>query len=83
MPYAGLRPSEGRALKPGDIDIVGRRVQIERSATLGGEIKTTKTGETRWVDLSDGILKKLERYLTYVHAEAIAHGNSQSGYFHR
>src|SRR5438477_6768795 len=27
---AGLRPSEGRALKPGDIDFMGRRIRVER-----------------------------------------------------
>ena len=47
---AGLRPAEGRALKPGDIDFLGRRLRVERAATLDGEIKNTKTGETRgWI----------------------------------
>jgi len=78
---AGLRPSEGRALKPSDIDFVGRRIRVERSATLGGMIKNTKTGETRWVDLSDGNLSQLKSYLTYVAAEGIARGKQSEWVF--
>ena len=70
----GMRPGEGRALHPGDIDVQGRRLRVERSATLKSQIKNTKTGETRWIDLSDGILEKLKGYVTWVKAEAIAQG---------
>ncbi|SLM46768.1 putative Integrase family protein [Nitrospira japonica] len=77
----GLRPSEGRALQPGDIDFVGRRVRVERSATLEGQIKSTKTGESRWVDLSDGILAELESYLTHLRAEDIARGKASDWLF--
>lgn len=70
----GLRPGEGRALKAGDIDFVGRRLRVERAATLHGEIKNTKTGETRWVDLSDGLLADLRTYLTLCKAEQFAAG---------
>jgi integrase len=78
---AGLRPGEGRALKPGDIDFMGRRIRVERSATLGGQIKNTKTGETRWVDLSDGILGQLKRYVTWLRAEDIARGKQAEWLF--
>ncbi len=77
----GMRPGEGRALQPGDIDIQGKRVRVERSATLDGHIKNTKTGETRWIDLSDGVLEKLKSYLTWLKAEAIAQGRENDWLF--
>jgi integrase len=70
----GMRPGEGRALKPGDIDFGGKRIRVERAATLDGMIKNTKTGETRWVDLSDGILQKLKEYTSCFNADAMANG---------
>ena len=70
----GMRPGEGRALQSGDIDFHGKRIRVERSATLDGLIKNTKTGETRWIDLSDGVLERLKGYLTWRKAEAIALG---------
>jgi integrase len=70
----GMRPGEGRGLKPGDIDVMGKRIRVERSVTLDGTLKNTKTGETRWVDLSDGILEKLKGYMTWLKAESIAQG---------
>ena len=77
----GLRPAEGRALQPGDIDFHGKRVRVERSATLESHVKNTKTGETRWVDLSDGLLERLRGYLTWMKAEAIAQGRESSWLF--
>lgn len=77
----GLRPSEGRALKPGDIDFMGRRLRVERSATLEGQIKNTKTGESRWVDLSDGMVGMLEAYITELRAEKIATGRESEWLF--
>lgn len=77
----GLRPGEGRALKVGDIDFHGRRLRVERAATLGGAIKNTKTGETRWVDLSDGLLAQLKTYLTLLRAEDVARGKESEWLF--
>ena len=71
---AGLRPGEGRALKLGDIDFLGRRLRVQRAATLNGAIKNTKTGEIRWVDLSDGLLADLKTYITLRKAEDMAQG---------
>ena len=77
----GMRPGEGRALQPGDLDLHGKRVRVERSATLDSHIKNTKTGETRWIDLSDGVLEKLRGYLTWMKAEAIAEGREYGWLF--
>ena len=77
----GLRPGEGRALKSGDIDFHGRRLRVERAATLNGAIKNTKTGETRWVDLSDGLLAQLKTYLTLMRAEDVVRGKESEWLF--
>jgi integrase len=69
---SGLRPAEGRALKRGDIDFQGRRVRVERAATVNGQVKKTKTGEMRWVDVSDGLLNELKGYITLRTAEDLA-----------
>ena len=70
----GLRPSEARALHPGDIDFHGRRLRVERAADLEGKTKETKTGETRWVDLSDGLWAELKTYVTLLRAEDVGRG---------
>lgn len=77
----GMRPGEGRALQFGDIDFQGRRVRVERSATLDSHIKNTKTGEMRWIDLSDGVLGKLKDYVTWLKAESIARGEESEWLF--
>jgi integrase len=77
----GLRPGEGRALKVGDIDFHGRRLRVERAATLEGAIKGTKTGGTRWVDLSDGLLEQLKTYVTLLRAEDVARGKESKWLF--
>ena len=77
----GLRPGEGRALKVGDIDFHGRRLRVERAATLAGGIKGTKTGEKRWVDLSDGLLAQLKIYVTLLQAEDEARGKESEWLF--
>ncbi|MDF0642951.1 MAG: site-specific integrase [Nitrospira sp.] len=73
MLHTGLRPGEAQALKIGDIDFQSARLRIERSATVGGLVKGTKTGEPRWVDLGPKTLDRLRKHLTWVEAEAIAH----------
>jgi integrase len=78
---AGLRPGEGRALKAGDIDFQRRRLRIERAATLERQVKNTKTGETRWVDLSDGLVKDLDNYRTLRTAEDVAQGKESEWLF--
>jgi integrase len=78
---AGLRPAEGRALKRGDIDFQGRRLRVERAATINGQVKKTKTGEMRWVDLSDGLLNELKGYITFRSAEDLAKGKESEWLF--
>ncbi|HKC96032.1 MAG TPA: tyrosine-type recombinase/integrase [Nitrospira sp.] len=81
MLHTGLRPGEARALKPGDIDFMGSRLRVERSATLNGAIKSTKTGEPRWVDLGPVTIERLKSYLTCLKGEAIARGKEAEWLF--
>jgi integrase len=78
MTGTGLRPSELMALRPTDLDIPGRTVRIERSLDMDGQIKPTKTEETRLVDLSRRLTSKLSDYLTWLDSEAIARGKDQT-----
>ena len=81
MLHTGLRPGEVQALKPGDIDFQGKRVRVERSATLNRAIKSTKTGEPRWVDLGPSTTEKLKAHLTWLEVEAIARGKESEWLF--
>ncbi len=84
MGRTGLRPGEAQALKPGDIDFHGKRLRVERAATLNPRrltdnseeplwiTKSTKTGEPRWIDLGPETIEKLQRHLTWLKSEAIA-----------
>ena len=79
MAGTGLRPSELMALRPSDLDMPGRTVRIERSSDLDGQIKATKTEETRLVDLSGRLLtQSLGGYLTWLDSEAVARGKEQA-----
>jgi integrase len=57
--YAGLRPGEARALQWGDIG--DHAIRVERAAA-GTEIKTTKTGRLRTVDLLGPLAADLQRW---------------------
>ncbi len=53
----GLRPSEAYALRVDDLDLQGGIVRVERALGLSTrEIKSTKTAETRRVDLSPELI---------------------------
>jgi len=78
MAGTGLRPSELMAVRPSDLDMPGRTVRIERSLDLDGQIKATKTEETRLVDLSGRLTQSLSGYLTWLDSEAIARGKEQA-----
>jgi integrase len=48
----GVRPGEAFALRWADLDLPARQVTVERAVERDGRIKTTKTGESRVVDLT-------------------------------
>jgi integrase len=70
----GLRPSEALALQRGDVDLLHTQLRIERALDLDGSPKATKTDERRDVDLSDALTTALREYVTWLDAEALAHG---------
>ena len=68
----GMRPGEALALHPGDLDLVNRTMRVERAATMGGQVKSTKTNEVRTVDLSASLLPKLVAYQSWLELETMA-----------
>ena len=74
---AGLRPGEGFALKPTDVDFKNLTVLVERSATDDGSVKDTKTHETRTVDLTPDLAATLKRHVTWLRAEALRAGTGE------
>jgi len=67
----GLRPGEGLGLHRTDVDVIGRRLLIER-AVSGKDIRGTKTGETRWVDLPASLAADLGDWIATQEADALA-----------
>jgi len=67
----GLRPGEGLGLHRSDVDVIGRRLLVER-AVSGKDVRGTKTGETRWVDLPAALAEDLGVWLATQEAEALA-----------
>jgi integrase len=74
---AGLRPGEGFALRPMDIDFKNQTLRVERAATDDGHVKDTKTHETRTVDLTSDLTLTLKRHLTWLKAEALRAGSGE------
>jgi len=74
---AGLRPGEGFALKPMDIDFKNQTLRVDRAATDHGQVKDTKTHETRTVDLTPDLSATLKRHLTWLRAEALRAGRGE------
>ena len=70
----GVRPGEAFALRWQDVDLRARQATIERAVERGGRIKSTKTGESRIVDLTPRLTAALDRYQTDVEARALANG---------
>jgi integrase len=58
----GLRPGEAAALRVDDVDLVGRRLRVERTWT-DGRLGPTKSGRVRWVDMSAELARVLAGYL--------------------
>jgi integrase len=71
MAKTGMRPGEAIALQPGDIDVRQHTIRIERAATLGGQVKSTKTAEVRMVDVSVKLIQKLEAYRAWLELESM------------
>lgn len=57
---AGLRPGEAFGLQWDNVDLVERTLLVERSFSRG-EVNTTKTGESRRVDMSQELARALRR----------------------
>ncbi len=57
----GLRPGEALALQWEDVDAVDRTLRVERAVSLG-QIKATKTEESRRVDLAPRLSEALSRW---------------------
>ena len=74
---AGLRPGEGFALRPMDIDFKNQTLQVDRAATDDGQIKDTKTHESRTVDLTPDLVATLKRHLTWLRTEALRVGTGE------
>ncbi len=71
---AGLRPSEALALRWEDLDSVARLLLVERSLSAG-QVKSTKTGSRRSVELTPRLTEALERWQATVEAEALLAGS--------
>jgi integrase len=74
--YAGLRPGEGFALRPGDLDFPQRLIRVERAWSLRRE-KDTKTHDQRAVEMSRNLTRILREHLTWLKAEAFRCGWGQ------
>ena len=62
--YASLRPGEGFALRPGDLDFRQHLIRVERAWSLRQE-KDTKTHGQRAVDMSRDRIEVLRDHLTW------------------
>jgi integrase len=71
---AGLRPGEALGLKWDDVDLVDRTLNIQRALARGGQVKATKTGESRRVDLTSRLADVLGRWQATSEADALAAG---------
>ena len=69
----GLRPGEAFALKPGDLDLRGHALRVERAWSYG-RLKATKTSEDRVVDLTPELARALQRHLVWLKTEALRRG---------
>jgi integrase len=68
---AGLRPGEALALRWEDVHLTGRSLRVSR-ALSAGHVKSTKTGETRDVDLTRRLVAALSQWQAEQEAEALA-----------
>jgi integrase len=80
----GMRLGELLALQWGDIDWHGRFIQVSRSYKLG-RITATKTGRSRRVDMSDGLVTALQAHLRLCKEQGfkLGLGDAPEFVFHR
>ena len=71
----GLRPSEAYALRIDDLDLRTGAVRVERALELSTrEIKSTKTAETRTVELSPELVDCLRDHVSAIREHAMRKG---------
>ena len=68
MVRCGLRPGEAYALTPSDVDLKTQQIHVQRSVTESGELKSTKTDESRYVDIRPypQIVALLQQYIPWM-----------------
>jgi integrase len=64
------------ALQPGDVDVRGRALHVERALSLQ-RIKPTKTYEERTVDITPDLLRTIQQHPTWLKTEALRHGTAE------
>ena len=74
---AGLRPGEAVALQWPDLDLAGRTLRVARAVSCG-ELKATKTGEARVVDLTGRLAAALGDLQVHAEADALVAGRDAS-----
>ena len=79
---AGLRPNEGLGLQWEDVDAAAQLLLVERSLS-GGQVKTTKTGTRRSVELTPRLLEALEQWQATTEADALAAGHDPGPWLFR
>jgi len=73
MVKTGLRPGEALALKVDDLNLTERKLRVERAVRMG-EVKETKTGDARDVDLSSELVGLLKNYVAELRKETLRNG---------
>ena len=73
----GTRPGEALALRWEDFDLAARTLHIAR-AVSSGQIKSTKTATTRYVDVTPRLADRLSRWQSAREADALAAGREPS-----
>ena len=58
----GVLAKDSFALRPEDIDFKNQTLRVDRAATDDGQVKDTKTHETRTVDLTPDVVAMLKRH---------------------
>lgn len=72
----GMRPGEAMALQWGDLNVIDQTLHVERSVTLGGQIKGTKTDTDRSVELTPRLTAALKHWHATCQMEAMATGRA-------